>query len=1298
MSAAMTGTPFERMMLHPVFIARVAGEPADILDGLGTGDTARLVGEITTLNEWLIKDGQDLVATIEALVPRLTPKQIRSALNVKRALFNRGAVKSADLSRLAEALGTATSDRIARYREAWDRLKAMEAATAETFDNELAASTDALLSMLQRRNVIDGLSYSNPQLLKKFLQRLPVDSASSAKGKARRNLEDTLLQYGARVATKTSPLSSFTMLGVGCWGSHGNDLGMEFGTDGERRVSFKGALFRHLTASILSDFERAAHIAPLEINPSAQVHGDRLQLKAVTPGSLGSGRFWGTGEDRVEAANNAVMMLIARIFEEGGRRPIAASELVRLACAKAPKLAPPAVWKFLAKLYQIQYLRPALGAFEQDDAMESYAALVARIEGELGDALRGLIARMREHALTFQSEDAAGRSRAMLQLQEDVRETCELLGVDHDTPLFKPVLFENCYLRPQGEMLAPRDLEPYAADIELLLEAAVLTDLTHQTRCELADFFLSTFGPDGVCENVEAFLETFDEIYGPGKFVEGDAGRRAPVSVVSKGLVEVADRFHDLLEPLLRGAGEVCIDTDALRDVLDRVPEQIRNRSLSQSYLLQFARAADQRLAVVNQIFGGRSALMSRFLEVLDEPAINDVRAYVRNGSDTGYAVELPGVFGFNANYHPMLADAELSVPPFPEGRADADRVALGTTRMSYDANTHSVVLQTHEGRRFDVFYQGFLIPSLMPSMHRVLALVFGDGPSHFSIPTLLTRNIVGPNKLTEVPRLRLGSLVLSRRIWIIPFDQVPDVDLPPAEFFVAVQSWRAENGFPNEAFFRVIPIPGEEASGAEGEAVDWHNFKFKNLKPFYVRLDSPRFVRLMQRTLKRDSYSVSLTEVLPALNDQHVSVAGKKHVSELQVEMTRPVRSNVQATADVTRAPLADELKGRSPHADKHEVSADWRTIRIAYFAKDRTDLLLGPVREAVDAVRAQFGALALTLQTQWKFGPHLELSFNGETRDGEVFQLVSSIVQPWLTVHPSVEPLDPSAYLAISAKLGMSELEPGPYEPLLNDNTISLVPYRSSSALPIAALVESKHLYLSEALDLQLELLALKREDADALSLTLIAMMAVCGTTYAPHGLSKGFMSFRSHAEYFFAAYDGQGKLRKQFDALDAAKCTQVDAMLQAVTDGDLDRLPLPEAHRKVIQRWVAIVRRTADRNERIVRENHDVLLSDDTFDNLVKDLTATTPVEFQERARAKATSELGNAFDEEEGHRIQSSAEFIAFRTTVNFFYLLLPTLGISPLQKFCFCHLIANGAERHFKVSWREIVGLAAVATD
>lgn len=261
-----------------------------------------------------------------------------------------------------------------------------------------------------------------------------------------------------------------------------------------------------------------------------------------------------------------------------------------------------------------------------------------------------------------------------------------------------------------------------------------------------------------------------------------------------------------------------------------------------------------------------------------------------------------------------------------------------------------------------------------------------------------------------------------------------------------------------------------------------------------------------------------------------------------------------------------------------------------------------------------------------------------------------------------------------------------------MLADNSVTLTAYRPKAALRIAELAESKQVFLGDALDLSLDLLALKEQDTETLSLTLISMMVVCGMTYQPDGLSRGFMSYRSHAEYFFAAYDGDGQIRKKFDQIEVSMGRKVNAIVKAIDVNRIDTLPLPKAHCEIIARWAHVVSQTARRNEEIVRTHHEALKVDTTFDDLVRTVSVSVPEDFQAKSQAREVSQLGKAFEHEEGLRLRSSVEFMAYRTTVNFFYLLLPTLGVSPVQKFCFCHLLANAAERHFGISWQEIVGL------
>jgi hypothetical protein len=73
-------------------------------------------------------------------------------------------------------------------------------------------------------------------------------------------------------------------------------------------------------------------------------------------------------------------------------------------------------------------------------------------------------------------------------------------------------------------------------------------------------------------------------------------------------------------------------------------------------------------------------------------------------------------------------------------------------------------------------------------------------------------------------------------------------------------------------------------------------------------------------------------------------------------------------------------------------------------------------------------------------------------------------------------------------------------------------------------------------------------------------------------------------------------------------------------------------------------------------------------------------------------RAPSAVATAMQQEAGQRVLNSQEFLSYRTTVNFFYYLLPLLGISPMKKFSLCLVVANATERALSISWEQILGI------
>lgn len=1262
------------MLLHPLYIMRVAGEPAGLLDQIETGETGKLVEEAHQLRKALEAIKQDMCTHVETLVPDLDDKaECRTALKMKRAHFNLKPVAAGSFAFLEPLLSADVYKQLVDFNSDLQWLRDLDQAILDGYDAEVAHGETALLGLLDRPNLMAGIAYTGPQLYEQLRYRFAPDSERRLKAKIRRGLEESITQYAARASTKTSPMSTFTVMNVAPWNTSDREPRLQLEYEGtlERRLSVKGALMLYVFQGLTQHFELAAQIFPLSINSSAVTGEGKIKFRTLSSGSLASGRFWGTGEAFSEMPESGLTKLLAHIFQAQG--PMMAPDLVAAMQAAAPKLTPEAIWPALNKLYAAQFLRPETGEYEQSEPLDWANRMMARAKQALGaesaQVIAGHLADIREALDAFADGNNDVRFETVGRINTSIDALAKAFRAEPHKMIFRPNFFENCYLAPPAEAMTAASLDQFGREIALLTNISPILGFAAAAKSRFADYFLHRFGPEGRCEDVIGFLDDFDEIYGLGVISHIlDPEKLAPETPATAALRTARVAVEDLIEPHLRSdADSISLNVEDLEAALSLIPEEIRSRSNSQSYLGQITGTGDDAIFVLNQIFGGRSSVMSRFLEVCDEDETEAVRAYLSAGAGDQKTAELSGVFGFNANLHPHTTDTELRIPPYPPGRDTSAAHSLKDLTLVYDKSTHHVHFETAEGEQLNVFYHGLLIPNLLPRLHRVLAYLFNEGPYTFAFNTMVERNIVSPRQVSRVPRIMLGNVMIQRQMWIFPPDDLPDPETAPRDYYLAMQKWRRECDLPSKIFARVLPFPGAMEEGDDPIAsIDWSTLDFKDMKPFFVDFDSPRGVRLMQRMIKRNRFSVCFTEVAPRLDQQHVNVDGQPHVAEIQFETTKPPTPH-----------------NRTPH---------WMTLRIAYFDEKRHALIKGPVKEAVDLLNTRFGIGDVTVQTQWKFGPHVEISFKADPLSihGEIVPALKGIFTPWLAQNPSTRQIDPAAYQALSAKLGVSELEPGPYSPLLKDNSVTLVPHTAKAALKLPELSDSKQSFLSAATPLLFDLIKLKEQDNDDFLLTLIAMMARAGETYQDMGLERGFMSYRSHAEYFFAAYDTKGEFRPKFDAFDARFGPKVDEIIRATHAGKVpDINPLASS---ILRVWTTVVQAAADENIRISTAFADVLRADTTFDDLVSKVTPGADENWLQQTQSREVSAVGQAFEQDEGVALRQTPEFMAYRTTVNFFYLLLPVLEVSPTQKFCLCHLLANGSERVFDIRWQQIMGL------
>ncbi|WP_326542867.1 lantibiotic dehydratase [Pseudorhodoferax sp.] len=1266
------------LLLHPRYVLRVAGESVHALQGIETGETARALAEGERLEAELRGGAPALCAALEGAVHGCTDRDLsRAALNVKRAVFNRRPMPPGQVDALAGLVDEATLAGLRRFERLARELAGHGERVRQAYASEIEATFARMAALWQLPRLRDAISYANPELFADF-EALTRGDGKSISPKVRRKLQDTFVQYLSRCSAKTSPLSTFTVLHVGRWdgsaAAGGWDLDYAPGLD--RRLALNGAVMRQILAPLLGSYALSSSLFALALNPSLVFEGGRARFRTVTEGNTSSGKFYGTGEAVAEINGNAAIACLHQVFARRDFEPIREPDLVAAMCTLAPKLQPAVVRELLRKLYDLRLLLPDTQPWEQADPLAWTEQLLGELPGDAGLQARTHLRAVRQALDDFRAAAPPRRAELVGTVRTEVQGLRAALHAPEHETIGATTFFENCYLQAPDGSLGTQVLQPFADDLGLLMALSPVVGFTQQARCDMADFFLAEFGADGVCEQPLDFIRRFDQVYALGSLTHApDPQRRAPPTAVSEAFASARRQFNELITSRLTQAGDVQLDRDALHAVVEALPEPVRQRGGSQCYVAQVARRDGRTLLVLNQVFGGRGALMSRFMEVLQPAELQEVRDYLLNSSEGALFAELPGVFGFNANHHPRMADHELVVPPFAANWEDTRKFEIDKLRLVYDAREHMVRFKTEDGRDIDVWYQGFLMPMLLPRIQRVLAIAYTEGINNFTINPMMKMGLVQSGEVTCVPRVSLGDVVLARRTWIIPAARQPDAGLSAEDFFVAVQAWRHALGLPAQVFLRGMPLPEPGADAGAGLNQRWNAVDFKDLKPFHVRFDSPRLVRLMQRTLKRNSFALVATEVLPALDDQHVSVQGQPHVAELQFELSTVPPRLLAAPRD-----------------------AQWHALRIAYFDDDRRALLLGPVSGLIDELRRDHALDRVMLIPHWRHGPHIDLVVHcsESVLQQAVWPAVRRTLVPWLQANPSTRVIDPAAYEALSQRLALFELDPGPVLPLLQDNSVSEAAYSRPAALKLDDFGRAREDFQVAALPLVLELLRSRggSGSGDDFLLTLVAMQAMTGGSYEDGGLSRGYVSFRSHADYFFAAHDEGKVLRRRFDALDQRLAGRVDAVLRAVLSDGIDALPLPPACRQVLARWQQILPPMVAQNRRIVARHYDVLLADETFERLQGSVTRQGQDGFQARMRERVPSEIGQALAQPHGRRAMSTPQVMAYRTSVNFFYTLLPLLGVSPAQKFCLCHLVALGVERVLGVSWRDITGLRA----
>ena len=602
----------------------------------------------------------------------------------------------------------------------------------------------------------------------------------------------------------------------------------------------------------------------------------------------------GVNEDLAATA----LKLFFQAFKEHGSNDVPLGELVGTLKQKLGQSDDIKCLNFVQNLVNAQIIVPSLHEVEQQDILAKYRDLLATVNTDESEVLTQLLSDISAKLNAYATADLEAREILKEGIEARFYELNSVLGVGLPERALTSTFYEDCYLEEGKKGLAVSELGPVYEDLKRLLSITPIFDYNCRLQSIIAQMYLQEFGKDGVCTDPAAFLGKVQDTLNCTGVIWFDYHLSTQfkncieMDPDAAALEKLQRSFMDYLIEHVEAGTDVAISDTWLEKINADMPRIFTNRGCSHCFFGHvITDSDDQKGFVLNQSYTGHSNFLSRFLETLDTGAMDKIHDYLRRLSRFGDYMELPGVFGFNANLHAQLADKEVSIKPHNRNYANSELIDLADLSLVYDEETHRVYFSSDTFGKMDVFYFGFLAPIYMPKLYRVLSQAYNQGILSFIITELMTREMIKSDRVTYIPRISLGSIVLWRRSWMVPDAILPDASLDELDYFRTVQAWRETHNLPQTGFIRFTPKiftdSQKQAAEAGEDATPVAGFDFTKIKPMYVDFRNPILVQALRKALQTPVSSITIQEVLPKLDDNAVSLSGDGYVSELQIEIS---------------------------------------------------------------------------------------------------------------------------------------------------------------------------------------------------------------------------------------------------------------------------------------------------------------------------------------------------------------------------------------------------------------------------
>ena len=380
--------------------------------------------------------------------------------------------------------------------------------------------------------------------------------------------------------------------------------------------------------------------------------------------------------------------------------------------------------------------------------------------------------------------------------------------------------------------------------------------------------------------------------------------------------------------------------------------------------------------------------------------------------------------------------------------------------------------------------------------------------------------------------------------------------------------------------------------------------------------------------------------------------------------------------------------------------MTATWHTVHVYYHAADKDSLLLDAVRPLLERIKGL--AEAAYVVPHWRQGPHLRINVRTDDRRWReaIRPRIDEVVGGYLRDHPSTAVLDQDSILRRHRLLAVREQELGALTPWPPDNSIREAPFDTRRhVLGSDAAVDLLTSFYTDSTELFFAMLDHVRAGRDDKGQLGMSLMLTVAHTAAP--ITRSFVSYRAHAEGYLTWAADPAASRAAFDRAYADRRTEltdrVRAVIAALDDPAAPAVPF-------VREWAALLAAYRARITPLLESGelplpmtnpaapNQATLSPDAPAPGTPDPAASNQAAPRLGAVPVPQREPGELhrliLTSPDYHRaVFEQPAFLNYRVVLNYTYLHLTRMGLTPLDRFRLCHLTANAVE--------EVYGLSAV---